>query len=175
MDLQIASDLMQLCSTREYGLHHIRKALSKGYSTNTILPDDTSYLLLLFLEQEFPWKLSTDAEDMKQILHDTDATRFAMAMVQRGVHDIKVVARIFTNLMCIPDLDPRTSHVLCNILHLIDVDALVDCLFSTTSTGTTDVKHRLCAATTVSKRTRLRTCRNAIQLLRDAKFAGGVH
>lgn len=165
MELQIATDLMHLCSTREYGLRHLRNALCKGYSANMVAPDDTSYLLVLFLEQESPWT-TAESEDMLQVLRDTDATRLAMAMVQRGVHDTGIVARIFMNLLQHADLDPRTSHILCNILHLVNVDALVDRLFSEHENVT--LKHRLRAATTVSKRTRLRTCRSAIQKLRDA-------
>ena len=103
---------------------------------------------------------------MLQVLRDTDATRLVMAMVQRGVHDADVVARMFTNLLHHPDLDPRTSHILCNILHLVNVDALVDRLFWEHENDTT--KHRLRAAATVSKRTRLRTCRNVIKQLRNA-------
>lgn len=159
MEVQIAADLMHLCSTREYGLRHLRNALCKGYGANTVAPDDMSYLLVLFLEQESPW--TAESEDMLQVLRDTDATRLAMAMVQRGVYDADIVARIFMNLLHHPELDPRTSHILCNILHLVNVDALVDRLFSKHENVT--LKHRLRAATTVSKRTRLRTCRNVLQ------------
>lgn len=163
MELQIAADLMHLCSTREYSLRHLRNALCKGYSANTVAPDDMSYLLVLFLEQESPW--TAESEYMLQVLRDTDATRLAMAMVQRGVHDADIVARIFMNLLHHPELDPRTSHILCNILHLVNVEALVDRLFSEHENNDT-LKHRLRAATTVSKRTRLRTCRNVLQQLR---------
>lgn len=163
MELQIASDLMNLCSTREYGLRHLRDALCKGYGADAVAPDDMSYLLVLFLEQESPWT-TAECEDMLQVLRDTDATRLAMAMVQRGVHDTDVVARILTNLLHHPELDPRTSHILCNILHLVNVEALVDHLLS----GDETTKHRLRAATNVSKRTRLRTCRSVVQQLRDA-------
>lgn len=166
MELQIAADLMHLCATREYGLRHVRNALYRGYGADAVAPDDMSYLLVLFLEQDSPWSESAESQDMLQVLRGTDATRIAMAMVQRGVHDADVVARIFANLMHNPDLDPRTAHVLCNILHLVNVDALVDRLFSQRENGT--VKHRLRAATSVSKRTRLRTCRCVIQQLRDA-------
>jgi hypothetical protein len=166
MELQIATDLMRLCTTRGYDLRHIRNALCKGYSANVIAPDDMSYLLVLFLEQESPWTESVESHEMLQILRGTDATRFAMAMVQRGVNDADIVARIFTNLMHHSDLDPRTSHILCNILHLVNVDAVVDRLFSKHKNDT--VKHRLRAATTVSKRTRLRTCRGVVHQLRDA-------
>ena len=113
----------------------------------------------VFLEQESPW--TVESEDMLHVLRDTDATRLAMAMVQRGVHDADIVSRIFRNLQQHPELDPRTSHILCNILHLVNVDALVDRLFSEHENVT--LKRRLRAATTVSKRTRLRTCRNVIQ------------
>jgi len=166
MELQIATDLMRLCTTREYGLRHLRSALCKGYGADAIAPDDMSYLLVLFLEQESPWTESVESQDMLKVLRDTDATRFAMAMVQHGVHDADLVARILTNLLHHPDLDPRTSHILCNILHLVDVDALVDRLLSEHENDTT--KHRLRAATTASKRTRLRTCRSVVQQLRDA-------
>tara|TARA_B110001452_G_scaffold221272_1_gene193767 strand:+ start:102 stop:671 length:570 start_codon:yes stop_codon:yes gene_type:complete len=165
MEIQIVSDMMQLCSTREYGLRQVRDVLSKGYSIQTVTPDDTSYLLLVFLEQESPWKVSKEAREMEQILRGTDATRLAMAMVQRGVHNTTVVATIFKNLLYLPDLDPRTSHILCNILHLIDVDSLVDCLFPTAAKKIV-IKLRLNAAMAVSKRTRLRTCRNVVQLMR---------
>lgn len=164
MELQIATDLMRLCTTREYGLSHVRDALCKGYGANAVSPDDMPYLLVLFLEQESPW--TAESQDMLQVLRGTDATRLAMAMVQRGVHDTGVVARIFTNLLHHPDLDPRTSHILCNILHLVNVDALMDRLLSEHENDTT--KHRLRAATAVSKRTRLRTCRSVVQQLRDA-------
>lgn len=170
MELQIAADLMRLCNTREYGLCHIRSALSKGYSADAVVPDDMSYLLILFLEQETPWTESVESQEMLQVLRDTDATRFAMAMVQRGARDADFVARIFTNLLHHADLDPRTSHILCNILYLVDVDALVDRLFSEEDNGheNATTKHRLRAATTVSKRTRLRTCRDTINQLRVA-------
>jgi hypothetical protein len=163
MELQITTDLMHLLSTREYGLRHLRNALCRGYGADAAAPDDMSYLLVLFLEQESPW--TTEAKDMLQVLRDTDATRLAMAMVQRGVHDADIVAHIFKNLLHHPELDPRTSHILCNILHLVNVDALVDRLFSEHENDT--LKHRLRAATAVSKRTRLRMCRNVIQQLRD--------
>lgn len=166
MDLEIATDLMHLCSTRDYGLSHIRDALCKGYGAKDVVPDDMSYLLVLFLEQESPWTESAESNDMVTVLRNTDATRLAMAMVQRGVHDTDLVARIFTNLLHHPDLDPRTSHILCNILHLVNVDALVDRLLSEHENVTT--KHRLCAATSVSKRTRLRTCRSVVKQMRDA-------
>jgi hypothetical protein len=162
MELQIATDLMRLCTTREYGLSHLRDALCKGYG---VAPDDMSYLLVLFLEQESPWTESVESEDMLRVLRGTDATRIAMAMVQRGVHGADVVARILINLMHHTDQDPRTSHILCNILHFVNVDALVDRLFSKHKNDTT--KHRLRAATTASKRTRLRTCRSVVQQLRD--------
>lgn len=167
MELQIATDLMRLCTTREYGLCHVRNALCKGYGIDAIAPDDMTYLLVLFLEQELPWTESAESQEMLQVLRKTDATRFAMAMVQRGVHDADTVTRILTNLMHHPDLDPRTSHILCNILHLVEVDAVVDRLFSKHEKDDT-VKHRLRVATTVSKRTRLRTCRSVVHQLRDA-------
>tara|TARA_X000000368_G_scaffold115377_1_gene89949 strand:- start:336 stop:845 length:510 start_codon:yes stop_codon:yes gene_type:complete len=168
MELQIATDLMRLCTTREYDLRHIRSALCKGYSANAVAPDDMSCLLILFLEQETPWTESVESQDMLRVLRDTDATRFAMAMVQRGVHDADFVARIFTNLLHHPDLDPRTSHILCNILHLVNVDAVVDRLFSTHEKEMVVIKRKLNSATSLSKRTRLRTCRNVIHQLHDA-------
>lgn len=165
MELQMTTDLMRLCNTREYGLRHIRSALCKGYSADAVAPDDMSYLLILFLEQETPWTESAESQEMLQVLRDTDATRFAMAMVQRGAHDADIVTRILTNLLHHPDFDPRTSHILCNILHLVNVDAVVDRLFSNHESG--NVKHRLRAATAVSKRTRLRTCRSVVHQLRE--------
>ena len=167
MELQIATDLMRLCTTREYGLSHVRDALCKGYSADAVAPDDMSYLLVLFLEQESPWTESAVSQEMLQVLRNTDATRFAMAMVQRGVHDAEIVTRILTNLLHHPDLDPRTSHILCNILHLVNVDAVVDRLFSKREKETLLIKRKLNSATTVSKRTRLRTCRGVVFHFRD--------
>ena len=175
MDLQIALDLMQLCSTREYGLQNVRDALHKGYGTNIIVPEDTPYLVLLFLEQESPW--TKDAGNMELKVRSVDALQFTMAMVQRGVHDTQIIARIFTNLMYFPDLDSRSSHILGHILHLVDIDALVDLLFSDAKTNTTiknriqtasnlAIKNRLQTASELCKRTRLRMCRTVIQQLR---------
>ena len=164
MELQIASDLMHLCKVREYSLLDVRTALCQGYGVNRMSPDDTSYLLLVFLGQECPW--GSHRKDMEDALGSTDASRLAMAMVQRGMEDTSWTARILTNLMFLPEMDPRTSHVLCNILHLVDIDSLVCHLFQDASQRR-HVKHRLWEATTVSKRARLRTCRCIIGDLRD--------
>lgn len=175
MDLQIALDLMQLCSMREYGLQNVRDALHKGYGTNVVASEDTPYLILLFLEQESPW--TKDDGDMEHKLRGIDAFQLTMAMVQRGVHDTQTVARIFTNLMYFSDLDARTSHILCHILHLVDINALVDLLFPNEKMGIViknriqtasnlAIKNRLQTASELCKRTRLRMCRTVIQQLR---------
>jgi hypothetical protein len=175
MDLQIALDLMQLCSTREYGLQHVRDALHKGYGVNIVVPDDTPYLVVLFLEQESPW--TRDTGMMEHKLRGIDASQLTMAMVQRGVHDTKTVARIFTNLMYFPELDARTSHILCHLLPLVDINALVDLLFPDPTLRATiktrfqtasvlTIKNRLQTASELCKRTRLRVCRTVVQHLR---------
>ena len=167
METQIAFDLVQLCRTREYDLHAVRTALCTGYGKGTIVPDDMSYLLLLFLDQKDPWDTPVGPQ-MKEILADTDATRLAMAMVQRGLDDACSVARILRNMMTANDMDPRVAHVLCNILHLVNVHTLVSHLFPLR--GSTQHAQRLCAATNVSKRARLRTCRNVVSEMRDVHF-----
>lgn len=164
METQIAFDLMQLCRTRDYDLHAVRTVLCKGYGGGRIVPDDTSFLLVYFLDQDDPWS-EPAGEDMKEVLMDTDATRLSMAMVQRGVDDAFSIARILRNMMAVEDMDPRTSHVLCNILHLVDVASLTRHLFQ--GRHSTQHAQRLCAATNVSKRARLRACRNVITDVRD--------
>ena len=167
METQIAFDLMQLCRTREYDLRAVRTALCKGYGVEAVVPDDMSYLLILFLEQEDPWDTPAGTQ-MREILADTDATRLAMAMVQRGLDDARCVARILRNMMTVNGMDPRVAHVLCNILHLVDIHSLTSHLFP--GRGSTHHAHRLCAATNVSKRARLRTCRNVVSDVRDVYF-----
>ena len=167
METQIAFDLMQLCRTREYDLRAVRTALCKGYGGGAIVPDDMSFLLLLFLDQKAPWDTSVGPQ-MKEILAGTDAARLAMAMVQRGLDDTRSVARILRNMMTVNDMDPRVAHVLCNILHLVDVHALTSHLFP--GRGSTHHAQRLCTATNVSKRARLRTCRHVVSDVRDEYF-----
>lgn len=165
METQIAFDLVQLCRTREYDLRAVRAALCRGYGGGEVIPDDMSYLLLLFLDHEDPWD-TTGAHQMREILEDTDATRLAMAMIQRGLDDSRSVARILLNMMAVRDMDPRVAHVLCNILHLVDIHSLTLHLFPGGG-GSTHHAKRLCTATNVSKRARLRTCRNVVSDLRD--------
>lgn len=167
METQIAIDLMQLCRTREYDLCAVRAALCKGYGGGAVVPDDMSYLLILFLDQEDPWNTPSGPQ-MRENLMDTDAMRLAMAMVQRGVDDTRSVARILRNMMTVNDMDPRVAHVLCNILHLVDVHSLTSRLFP--GGRSSHYVKRLCAATNVSKRARLRTCRNVVSDVRDVYF-----
>jgi hypothetical protein len=164
MELQIASDLMHLCKVREYSLIDVRTALCQGYGVNRMSPDDTSYLLLIFLGQERPW--GSHKNDIEGAVHDTDASRLSMAMVQHGLEDTSWTARVITNLMFLPEMDPRTAYVLCNILHLVDIDSLVCHLLGDASRHM-HLKHRLCAATSVSKRARLSACRYFIGELRN--------
>ena len=159
MEVQIAADLLDLCSRRSYDLSDLRAALHRGHGMHAMVPDDSAYLLVLYLDHEAPWTMHREA--FSTVLAATDATRLAMAMVQRGVEDTASVARVLFNLMEMPSMDPRTAHVLCNILPLLDVDALVDRLLED-SAQRRDAKHRLHAATAASKRTRLRICRAVV-------------
>lgn len=165
MDTQIASDLLKLCASRSYSLSDIRMLLSRGCESS--VTDDVSYLLLIHLGQEFSW--TTHREEIEDALNKTDATRLAMGMIQQGLTETSKAIQVFANLLFFPEMDARTSHLLCNILHLLDVDAFVDRIFDHAEEAVRrQMKDRLRTASFVSKRTRLRICRNVVNDLRLA-------
>ena len=157
---------MRLCSVREYGLSDVRTALLRGHSASMVTPDDVSFLLVFYLEQECPWV--THRKEIESAIEKTDAYQISMAMIQRGLSDTSLVARVFRNIMVHPINDLRASHVMCNILHMLDITAFVGNLFeSATDTQRGRVIDRLSSATTVSKRNRYRVCRNVVGELRE--------